>query len=99
MPCILSTAVERPAWRTTLVQARIDGDLVEEAAVVLAARGLTVPDAVRLLLTRVARDKALPFAPLVPNDETIAAMEEARTGHLPQFKDVNSPFDDLHADS
>ena len=72
-----------------LVQARIDVEVVEEAAAVLAAMGLTVPDAVRLLLTRVA---------LVPNDETIAAMEEARTGHLPQFKEVNSLFDDLHPD-
>lgn len=72
-----------------LVQARIDDEVVEEAAAVLAAMGLTVPDAVRLLLARVA---------LVPNDETIAAMEEARTGHLPQFKEVNSLFDDLHAD-
>ena len=72
-----------------LVQARIDGEVVEEAAAVLAAMGLTVPDAVRLLLARVA---------LVPNDETIAAMEEARTGHLAQFKEVNSLFDDLHAD-
>ncbi len=41
---------------------------------------------------------ALPFAPLVPNDETIAAMKEARAGNLPQFKDVTSLFDDLHAD-
>lgn len=72
-----------------LVQARIDVEVVEEAAAVLAAMGLTVPDAVRLLLARVA---------LVPNDETIAAMEEARTGHLPQFKEVNSLFDDLHPD-
>ena len=64
-----------------------------EAATVLAAMGLTVSEAVRLLLTRVAREKALPFAPLVPND----AMKEARAGNLPQFQDVNSLFDDLHA--
>ena len=47
---------------------------------VLAAMGLTVSDAVRLLLTRIAREKALPFEPLVPNDTTIAAMREARAG-------------------
>ena len=39
-----------------------------------------------------------PLAPLVPNDETIAAMKEARAGNLPQFADVGSLFDDLHAD-
>ncbi len=76
-----------------LVQARIDREVKEEAAM-----GLTVSDAVRLFLTRGAREKALPFAPLVPNDETIAAMKEARAGNLPQFKDVTSLLDDLHAD-
>lgn len=81
-----------------LVQARVDREIKEEAAVVLAAMGLTVSDAVRLLLTRVARDKALPFAPLVPNAETIAAMREARAGNLPRFNDVQSLLDDLHAD-
>lgn len=81
-----------------LVQARIDGEIVEEAAVVLAAMGLNVPDAVRLLRTRVAREKGLPFAPLLPNGETVAAVEEARAGHLPQFKDVDSLFDDPNAD-
>ena len=81
-----------------LVQARVDREVKEEAATVLAAMGLTVSDAVRLLLTRVAREKALPFAPLVPNAETIAAMKEARTGGLPRFEDVDSLFNDLHAD-
>ena len=81
-----------------LVQARVDKDIKEEASAVLAAMGLTISDAVRLLLTRVAREKALPFAPLVPNAETIAAMQEARAGNLPRFDDVQSLFDDLHAD-
>lgn len=81
-----------------LVQAQIDQEVKEEATMVLATMGLTVSDAIRLLLTRVAEEKALPFAPLVPNDETIAAIEEARVGHLPQFEDVNSLFDDLHAE-
>ncbi len=81
-----------------LVQARIDGSVKEEAATVLAAMGLTVSDAVRLLLTRVAREKALPFAPLVPNAVTIEAMKEARQGNLPQFDSVENLLDDLHAD-
>ena len=81
-----------------LVQAHVDREVEEEASAVLAAMGLTISDAVRLLLTRVAREKALPFAPLVPNAPTIAAMKEARAGNLPQFEDVRSLFDDLHAD-
>jgi DNA-damage-inducible protein J len=65
-----------------LVQTRIDGDIKKEAAVVLEAIGLTVSDAVRLMLTRVAREKALPFEPLIPNEGTLAAMKEAREGKL-----------------
>ena len=45
----------------------------------------------------VAHEKALPFAPLLPNAPTIAAMKEARAGSLPQFEDVQSLLDDLHA--
>ena len=65
-----------------LVQTRIDGAIKAEAAAVLAAMGLTVSDAVRLLLTRIAREHALPFDPLIPNATTIAAMKEARAGKL-----------------
>ncbi len=61
-----------------LVQTRIDLAVKEEAAHVLAAMGLTVSDAVRMLLTRIAIEKQLPFAPLVPNAETIAAIKESR---------------------
>lgn len=71
-----------------LVQARIDGAIKEEAAAVLAAMGLTVSDAVRLLLTKVAREHALPFDPLIPNATTIAAMKEARTGNLPRVNSI-----------
>ena len=67
-----------------LVQARVDGAIKEEAAAVLAAMGLTVSDAVRLMLTRVAREHALPFDPLIPNATTVAAMLEARAGNLPR---------------
>ena len=81
-----------------LVQARVDKAVKEEAAAVLAAMGLTVSGAVRLLLTKVAHEKALPFAPLVPNAVTIEAMKEARRGDLPRFDSVEELFDDLHAD-
>lgn len=80
-----------------LVQARIDGAVKDEAAAVLAAMGLTVSDAVRLLLTKVAREHALPFDPLVPNEETIAAMKEARRGNLPSFATVGELIADLNA--
>ena len=80
-----------------LVQARIDSAIKEEAALVLEAMGLTVSDAVRLLLTRVATEHALPFDPLVPNAETIEAMKEARRGNLPSFATVEELLADLNA--
>jgi len=54
----------------------------EEAAAVLGAMGLTVSDAFRLMMIKIAKEKALPFEPLVPNEETIEAMKAARRGEL-----------------
>ena len=65
-----------------VVRARIDEDIKEEAASVLQAMGLSTSDAIRIMLTRVAREKALPFELLVPNEKTIKAMREARRGNL-----------------
>jgi DNA-damage-inducible protein J len=65
-----------------VVRARIDKATKEEAAAVLAAMGLTVSDAFRLMMVKIAREKALPFEPLVPNAETIDAMRAARRGEL-----------------
>lgn len=66
----------------TVVRARIDEHVKEEATAVLASIGLSVSDAFRLMMVRIAKDKALPFEPLVPNAETIEAMKAARRGKL-----------------
>jgi DNA-damage-inducible protein J len=66
----------------SVVRARIDHRTKREAAAALKKIGLTVSDAFRLLLVRVAAEKALPFEPLNPNPETIAAMKAARQGEL-----------------
>jgi DNA-damage-inducible protein J len=81
-----------------VVRARIDEHIKDEASIVLAAMGLTVSDAFRILLIRIAREGALPFDPLVPNAETIKAMKEARAGQLPSFDTVEALMTDLHAD-
>ena len=80
-----------------VVRARIDGQIKDEATVVLAAMGLTVSDAFRLLLTRVAHDKALPFEPLIPSEETVAAMRAARQGQVTSFDDVDALVAHLNA--
>jgi DNA-damage-inducible protein J len=66
----------------SVVRARIDARTKREAAAALKGIGLTVSDAFRLLLVRVAAEKALPFEPLNPNAETVAAMKAARRGEL-----------------
>ena len=78
-----------------VVRARIDEHIKEEASVVLAAMGLTVSDAFRILLTKVAKDKALPFEPLIPNKETIAAMRAARAGKLVTIGSLDDLRNDL----
>ena len=65
-----------------VVRARIDEQTKNEAAAVLKAMGLTVSDAFRLMMVRIAKEKALPFEPLVPNEETIEAMKAARRGEV-----------------
>jgi DNA-damage-inducible protein J len=81
----------------TVVRARIDEHVKEEAAAVLATIGLTVSDAFRLMMIRIAKDKALPFEPLIPNAETIEAMREARRGEGKTFETVDALFADLNA--
>ena len=66
----------------SVVRARIDARVKDEAAAVLETIGLTVSDAVRLMLVRDAAEKALRFEPLVPNAKTVKAMKAARRGEI-----------------
>jgi DNA-damage-inducible protein J len=83
---------------TEMVHVRIDKRTKAKAAKALAAMGLSVSDAVRVLLTRVAAEKSLPFEVKVPNTATAAAMQEARQGGLPSFRNAADLLDDLNAD-
>ena len=80
----------------TVVRARIDAHIKEEATVVLAAMGLTVSDAFRIMLTRVAREKALPFEPLIPNEKTIQAIKNARSGKGMEKVTLDQLADEWH---
>ena len=81
-----------------VVQARINGEVKAQAATVLAGMGLSVSDAVRILLTKVAYEKTLPPALFVPNETTLAAMEEARKDGLPSVLSVDKLFEAMDAD-
>jgi DNA-damage-inducible protein J len=81
-----------------VVRARIDEKVKEDAAAVLASIGLTVSDAFRLMMVRIATEKRLPFEPLVPNAETIEAMRAARRGDVITVGSVEDLMADLNAD-
>lgn len=83
---------------TTVVRARIDERVKEDASIVLESIGLTVSDAFRLMMVRIAADKRLPFEPLVPNAETVEAMQAARRGDMVAVGSVDKLLSDLNAD-
>lgn len=82
----------------SIVRARINGKIKEEATAVLAAMGLTPSDAFRMLMTRVAQEHKLPFDLLAPNEKTIAAIQASRTGKVQSFSSLEELISDLHAD-
>jgi DNA-damage-inducible protein J len=82
----------------SVVRARIDEATKTEAAAVLATMGLSLSDAFRLLLKRVAAERALPFEPLVPNAETVEAMKAARRGDLATAGTPSQLLSSLNAD-
>ena len=75
---------------TTMVHIRVDEKLKREACAALDGMGLSLSDAVRLLLVRVAAGKALPFEIRVPNTSTIRAMEDVNVGTLESFESVTA---------
>jgi len=78
---------------TTLVRARIDQTLKDEAASVLAEMGLTVSDVVRIALTKIAKEKALPFEMRVPNKLTAETLAKSERGEdLHHAKDAADLF-------
>jgi DNA-damage-inducible protein J len=80
---------------TTMVHVRVDEKVKAEATETLAAMGLSVSDAVRMLLVRVAAEKALPFEVKVPNATTVKAMQEADRGAGKRFQRADALLKDL----
>ena len=78
----------------TFVRARINSDGKARATEALQAMGLSVSDAIRLLLMRVADEKRLPFAIQVPNATTINAMKELEDGKGKRFGSDEDLFED-----
>jgi DNA-damage-inducible protein J len=82
---------------TATVHVRVDQKVKEKAARTLAAMGMSVSDVVRILLVRVAAEKALPFELRVPNRETLAAMEAGERGEVSKATSVDAMMTELNA--
>ena len=81
---------------TAFVRARIDESLKDEAAAVLAEMGLTVSDVVRIVLTKVAKDKALPFEMRIPKRLTAQTLAKSERGEdIHSAKDAKDLFGQL----
>ena len=79
----------------SVVRARIDSDTKARATAALDAMGLSVSDAIRLLMFRIAAEQRLPFSVQVPNAKTVKAMDELEAGQGKRFNNEPDLFDDL----
>ena len=79
----------------SVVRARIDSETKAKATAALDAMGLSVSDAIRLMLLRVADEKRLPFVVQVPNARTAKAIEELDSGKGKRYDNADQMIDDL----
>jgi DNA-damage-inducible protein J len=82
----------------TYVRARIDTKTKERATDALAAMGLSVSDAIRMLLVQVVEERRLPFEVKVPNAATREAITELTAGKGKSLASVDALMTDLNAD-
>lgn len=82
----------------TYVRARIDAKTKERASEALESMGLSISDAIRLLMLRVADERRLPFEVKAPNAVTRKAIAELEAGKGTRFASVDALMADLHAD-
>lgn len=86
------------ATHTSMLHIRVDDDIKAQANAALEAMGLSMSEAVRIFLRRVAADQAFPLELKVPNAETRAAMAETEAivqAHEARFESIDDLFDDL----
>jgi DNA-damage-inducible protein J len=81
-----------------VVRARIDEKTKKRATVVLKSMGLTPSIAFRLMMTRIATEKEMPFDLRVPNDETVEAMKAGLRGEVTKVGSIFELFEKLNAD-
>jgi DNA-damage-inducible protein J len=82
----------------TYVRARIDTATKKRAAEALGSMGLSISDAIRLLMFRVADEHRLPFEVKVPNATTREAINNLETGKAERFTSLDALMSDLESD-
>jgi DNA-damage-inducible protein J len=80
---------------TSMIHVRVDEKVKEEACATLAKMGISVSDAVRMMLVRIAAENALPFEVRVPNATTVKAMQSADKKQGKRFRSAKVLFEDL----
>lgn len=83
------------AGADAVVRARIDGATKQEATELFQKMGITVSDAIRMMLVQAVAEKALPFDVKVPNAETVAALRDSRNGEVARVTSVDDLFEEL----
>jgi len=81
------------------VRARMEQETKDKAADALKSMGLTISDAIRMTLVRIAEERRMPFAVEVPNKATAEAVAELEAGGGAQFQSVEAMFKVAHADA
>lgn len=97
----VTKAIAKPAKirsANALVQARINKEVKVNAAHVLSSVGLSVSDAIRLLLTKIVNEEAVPFELITPNKQTMAAINELESGKGKKFNSIEELMADLQCE-
>ncbi len=84
--------------QSQIVQARINKEIKEEASTVLANFGLSISDIIRIVLTRVAHEKAIPSALFTSNPETLQALHDVETKNIHTASSLENMFKELNKD-
>jgi DNA-damage-inducible protein J len=83
--------------QNSVVRARIDEKTKRQAERVFAACGMTLSDAIRIMLTKTAKEKEIPFSIHTPNAKTIRAIKDAQKGKVSRVKDLEELLKQINA--
>lgn len=83
------------AGADAVVRARIDQTTKQEATKLFQQMGITVSDAIRMMLVQAVAERALPFEVRAPNPDTVAALHDSRNGVVTRVASVDDLFADL----